>query len=510
MKKRVSLLCTLAMMLSLVSIGSVTSVSAATYDGFEYTMSGGEATITKYNGWVANVVVPSTINGLTVTAIDASAFAENTALTSVTIPDTVITIRDEAFYNCTALSEVVLKDGLKTIGDYAFSSCPLLSKIDIPDTVTSIASYAFFECTGLSEVVLGTGLETIGDYAFYLCPMLKELTIPDSVTSMGRAVLAGCTGLKNVVLGTGLTAIADGSFSSCTSLTSIKIPYGVVSIGNYAFAGCDALHTAIIPVSMEKIGERPFYACSNFTTVIHYRGPNDNGQNIRWSNIEIDSYNYELSSASVYRSDIYYTIDTVEVPGVLEGDTVSIDIRTSAINDIACVELKVKFDGSAFEFVEGTTKGYLAAMDMNSIKLVDGYSYHDQIWITGMGDAQVGQEDEVIAQLTFKAKKPIVEDYAFFVPYIASSSSDNSPIALTFDGDEYPTAWIDGGIKIVALPGDINADGNVDMRDAFSVYRAASTGEVPVAVQAFADMNSDDNIDMRDAYAVYRVASGAS
>ena len=57
--------------------------------------------------------------------------------------------------------------------------------------------------------------------------------------------------------------------------------------------------------------------------------------------------------------------------------------------------------------------------------------------------------------------------------------------------------------------GDVNEDGEVDMRDAFSVYNAASSGNVSDNVAAYADMNEDGEIDMRDAFAVYRIASGA-
>ncbi len=57
--------------------------------------------------------------------------------------------------------------------------------------------------------------------------------------------------------------------------------------------------------------------------------------------------------------------------------------------------------------------------------------------------------------------------------------------------------------------GDVNSDGQVDMRDAFAVYRAASGSGVTAEIQAYADMNSDGGIDMRDAFAVYRIASGA-
>jgi len=59
------------------------------------------------------------------------------------------------------------------------------------------------------------------------------------------------------------------------------------------------------------------------------------------------------------------------------------------------------------------------------------------------------------------------------------------------------------------LIGDVNADGAIDMMDAFAVYAAVSTGAVSEALVATADTNADGTVDMVDAFAIYRIASGA-
>lgn len=59
------------------------------------------------------------------------------------------------------------------------------------------------------------------------------------------------------------------------------------------------------------------------------------------------------------------------------------------------------------------------------------------------------------------------------------------------------------------LPGDVNHDSTIDMRDAFVVYKTVSgDGDANELDQALADMNSDGIIDMRDAFAIYSIASG--
>src|SRR5579862_6880154 len=51
-------------------------------------------TITQYTGPGGNVIIPSQIDGLPVTAIGDGAFGELSTLTNVTIPGTVTTIGD--------------------------------------------------------------------------------------------------------------------------------------------------------------------------------------------------------------------------------------------------------------------------------------------------------------------------------------------------------------------------------------------------------------------------------
>src|SRR5215471_8483754 len=80
---------------------------------FTYTTTNGTITITGYTGTDANLVIPSTIDGLPVTSIGTGAFAGN-SLTSVTIPNSVT-----------------------NIGDFAFEYCLGLTNFTIPNSVTS-------------------------------------------------------------------------------------------------------------------------------------------------------------------------------------------------------------------------------------------------------------------------------------------------------------------------------------------------------------------------------------
>jgi uncharacterized protein involved in tellurium resistance len=62
--------------------------------------------VVKYNGSASSVIVPETVNGLTVVEIGESAFEGNTSLQSIDLPDSITVIRKAAFKGCTNLGEM--------------------------------------------------------------------------------------------------------------------------------------------------------------------------------------------------------------------------------------------------------------------------------------------------------------------------------------------------------------------------------------------------------------------
>ena len=78
----------------------MTSTSRALQYG-DFTYEPGEppflCTVTGYTGSGGDVVIPSTIEGLTVTAIANSAFLGESSITSITVPEYVTSIGEAAF-----------------------------------------------------------------------------------------------------------------------------------------------------------------------------------------------------------------------------------------------------------------------------------------------------------------------------------------------------------------------------------------------------------------------------
>ena len=221
MKQKVKILVTFMGLALVVTLGvaMATSVSAqTTTDGFVYEVNsdGTTVTVTGYTGAATEIIIPSTINGKTVTGIGTLAFSTgdeyDLITTKITIPDTVKHIGIWAFCGCTSLASITIPRGVTHIGHSLFTACRGLTSIVIPDSVTSIDDWAFGGCDGLTSIV-----------------------IPDSVT---RLELSGCSSLTSIVIP---DSVIDLDMSGCSSLTELILPDSLTTIGEWAFTNCSAL-----------------------------------------------------------------------------------------------------------------------------------------------------------------------------------------------------------------------------------------------------------------------------
>ena len=229
-------------------------------NGFEYTVTGDEATITGYTGSAKSLVIPSELGGKPVTEIGIFAFALCDSLTEVTIPE-----------------------GVTSIGNAAFSGCSSLTEVTIPKSVTSIGDSAFYNCDALKTVYYGGsqtdwGKISIGSdndpllKAEIICAIQESNGFAYTVTG-DEATITGYTGsAKNIVIpselgGKPVTAIADKAF------------YGYKTPNIY------------IPKTIKKIGEDAFWGTviSDEFRFICYEGTKN-----EWANIAIQKGNEQL------------------------------------------------------------------------------------------------------------------------------------------------------------------------------------------------------------------------
>ena len=277
------------------------------------------ATITKYYGSVAAIIVPDTIDGYPVVAIGEGAFRENKYLTAILIPDCITSIGDYAFADTNLDSLVlpaelnslgrcilsgnkgvteivipktlsstgssysnliegdgpfaesnvqtaVIESGMTVIPEHLFHKNSTLTSVEIPDTVTEISRYAFAQ-TGLENIELPSSVTTL-QYEIFSGGNLLQISIPDSVTGMGNAIFQNCSKLQKVKLPKARYNISDYTFAGCTSLEEIQLPKTVTTIWPHAFDGCSSLKKVEWSDCLESIKDNTFKGCTSLTEIV--------------------------------------------------------------------------------------------------------------------------------------------------------------------------------------------------------------------------------------------------
>lgn len=162
-------------------------------DGFGYIyINSKELMITQYTGGDKNVKVPSSYNGLKISAISRSVF-KNSDIESVEIAEGITEIQDYAFASAFKLKSVKLPESLKKIGPDAFFHCTSLESIEIPKGIKTIDSFAF-SASGLKSITIPESKEltSISEKAFYQCQDLKDVHLPATITDIKKDAFGDC------------------------------------------------------------------------------------------------------------------------------------------------------------------------------------------------------------------------------------------------------------------------------------------------------------------------------
>ncbi len=211
MKKLISILLSVVMLTTIMSVCSFNSYAELSADNnYEYRVnSDGTLTVTDYKGSEFDVVVPETIDGKSVTAIQ-NAFdyvasyeyftgehMSKVNIRKIRIPKTVKAISFRGGYSLPMLNYIevdkdnpyfssengVLFNKNKTVL-LRFPAARRDTYYSIPKSVKKINDYAFENAKYLSTVKIGKGVTDIGIDAFFNCVFIKKIYIPKNVKNM--------------------------------------------------------------------------------------------------------------------------------------------------------------------------------------------------------------------------------------------------------------------------------------------------------------------------------------
>lgn len=192
-----------------VTDGAVETAITASANEYYKTVNGfvlnkdedGDVFVSDYTGKGGNITIPKEAK-----YIGEKAFANNTSITSVTLPagTTRYGIQDGAFEYCTSLTSVTIGGDIGEgeydgIGETAFKGCHSLKKVSFTKKdayVSYIDSYAFFSCYALKSVELPSNLQLICANSFVNCANLSSITIPAKTKIEGKYTFGYMFGTK--------------------------------------------------------------------------------------------------------------------------------------------------------------------------------------------------------------------------------------------------------------------------------------------------------------------------
>ena len=218
MKRSISLLLSLVMLLSVMTGFSTTAYAAErTYNSGDLSVSlntdTGVMTV-RGNGYGKNYA-----NNITNRAPWYN--LNRNDIKSVVIEEGVKGIGDYWFYNCKNLASVTFSGTVDTIGSDCFRSCTALTGIELPRNCNWYYKELFLDCSNLKWVIMPNGNSTdaysgkLPDGTFKNCSQLEEVYIGSAHTAIDANAFSGCTSLKGVIWDSGeITSTGSNALSN--------------------------------------------------------------------------------------------------------------------------------------------------------------------------------------------------------------------------------------------------------------------------------------------------------
>ncbi len=310
LKKGLSILLVLIMMITAFpfAITSFAETEIHTSKNWKYCiLNDNTVEIKKYTASSTDLVIPSEIDGMSVSRIGDLAF-NGSAFVSVTIPQSVELIGERAFSYCAFLEEFIVdannenyisQNGILFNKEKSellyYPAAKTETSYSVPANVKKICDCAFTECASITSITIGKNVSSIGDFVFNGCTSLKGIKV-----SKDNACYCSVDG---VLFDKNQTVLIK--YPSKNTTAHYCIPNCVKRIEKYAFQNCPYLKEIDIPENVTVIGgydnqgwEYPaFESCANLKSVWF------NGTKKEWNSILTVRSDDNILKAAIYCSD---------------------------------------------------------------------------------------------------------------------------------------------------------------------------------------------------------------
>lgn len=428
------------------------------------------------------------------------------ALKSVTVL-TGTEIAPHFFQYASLIREFNLPDTINRIGEYAFASCHSIDGLGfLPESVRIIGDSAFqnfeiydenFGAVGqsLKTIHIPEGIEIIGNCAFYGIETAQELSIPSTVTTIGNSAFAGC-GMQSAVVPESVKTVGTYAFAYCKSLEELVIPGSVSDIGRGLVADCPKLERLTIPV--QNIS-------NYFSFMFSYVRP-DHPSEISDIRVGTNIGDYYVSFID-YSEGSYGTAYTVNQS--LKEITVSGGdmIPERAFCGMKSLEKTVIPESVTYigddAFYNTDNLKEIRIYNRDCVFSEEGvsicYYASDRGWTT----------DAVIYGWPgSSAEKFAAENEFEFIPFDPSGQTAEPTEPDTTTPTDSTTGTTTETIVNKAESGDVNGDGEVNLKDVVLIRRYIAGGWNVSLDEIIADVNGDGTVNLKDVVLIRRYIAG--
>lgn len=274
------------------------------YNGLKFNKYSDHAEVSGFssgNTSASSLVIPSSVNGVPVTAVARNSFQFCSNLTSITFPSSIKTIGYYSFGFCGSLTSVTLPSSLEVLEMHAFEYCSNLDTVNFPSKLVKIHEKCFDSTPWLSAQKNSNTYVIINGALLDASKASGDFTVPSNVKYVCPGAFSRNTAITSVTFPAGVTELCDDTFYMCSNLRSVDLP-SVTRIEALALGDCSSLRELKVSGDLSYIHEFAFLDTNNSATITFY------GSQSKWNSLEKPSCTF-LNNANVVFDESHYTPD---------------------------------------------------------------------------------------------------------------------------------------------------------------------------------------------------------